>query len=112
MASTRWPRRPGHIAGGLFGILIFLAGVALLALTFKLAIDMFGREPAELLGIKAGKALDLNNAGTQLIGVVLRIFLLLVMAIVGGMIANRGIRLYADSKPAHLDAAKPSKEKA
>lgn len=108
MSVRRWPRRSGHIAGGLFGILIFLAGIGLLALTFKLAIDLFGKEPSDLLGIKQGKALDLNNAGAQLAGVVLKILLLLVMAIVGGMVANRGIRLYADSKPSPKEPSNPS----
>ncbi len=112
MASSRWPRRSGHIAGGLFGIIVFLVGISLLALTFKLAIELFGREPSDLLGIKTGKTLDLNNAGTQLVGVVLKILLLLVMAVVGGMMSNRGIRLYADSKPAPKDGPVTKKEQA
>ncbi len=112
MALSRWPRRSGHIAGGLFGILVFLVGVTLLGITFKLAIDLFVVEPSTLLGIQAGKTLDINNAGTQLIGVVLKILLLLVMATVGGMVANRGIRLYADSKPAPKEKPTATKEQA
>ena len=94
-----WRARRGHVAGNLFGLLIFIAGVALLAYTFKLAIELFGREPKEMLEIVPGKPLDINNAGAQLAGVVVKVLLLLVMAVVGGMIANRGIRLYADTKP-------------
>lgn len=94
-----WRRRSGHIAGGLFGILFFLLGAALLVMTFRMAFELFGREPSDLLDLQKGKPLDLNNAGAQLVGVIVKILLLLVMAVVGGMVANRGIRLYADSKP-------------
>lgn len=94
-----WRARRGHIAGNLFGLLIFVVGVVLLAYTFKLAIELFGRDPKDLLGLAPGKPLDINNAGAQLAGVVVKVLLLLVMAIVSGMIANRGIRLYADTKP-------------
>lgn len=109
MPRRAWRRSRGHVAGNIFGILIFVAGVLLLIYTFKLAVDLFGRDPATLLGMQKGKPLDLNNAGAQLAGVVVKVLLLLVMAIVSGMIANRGIRLYADSKPARPGEPKESK---
>ena len=87
----------GTIAGILLGILVFLGGIALLALTFKLAIDMFTTDPARLFDLQ-GKTLDLSKAVATLMGVVVKVLLLLVMAIVGGLIANRGIHLYADSR--------------
>lgn len=92
----------GHsgIAGGVFGIIVFLAGVAMLLFTFKLASDLFTQDPNQLLGLTKDEPLDLNNAGASFAGVVFKVLFLLVMAIVGGMIANRGIRLYADSRGA------------
>ena len=92
----------GHsgIAGGIFGLIVFIAGGLLLAFTFKLAIELFGKDPNELFGLQSGKPLDLNKAGATLAATVVRVLLLLIMAIVGGMIANRGIRLYADSRGA------------
>lgn len=87
----------GSIAGIVLGIIVFLGGIALLALTFDLAIEMFRTDPSTLFGLQ-GKPLDVNKAVTTLMGVVIRILLLLVMAIVGGVVANRGIHLYADSR--------------
>lgn len=95
--------RAGHIAGNLLGVLIFIGGILLLLYTFKLATDLFGRDPANLLGLEKGKPLDLNNAGAQLAGVVVKVLLLLVMAIISGMIASRGIRLYTDSRPGKIE---------
>ena len=98
-------RKAGSIAGTLLGILVFLAGVALLALVFKLAIDMFGVEPSKLFGLDqkpgpGGKPapLDLSKTVTLLMAVLVRVLLLLVMALVGGVIANRGIKMFADSR--------------
>lgn len=86
------------LAGGLFGILVFLGGVALLLTAFKLAYDMFSVDPVQNFRPKQGEALDLGQVVPSLISVVMKILLLLVMSIVGGMIANRGIRLYADGR--------------
>jgi hypothetical protein len=91
-------KAPSGIAGGLFGILVFLGGVALLLLAFKLAYDMFSVDPVHNFRPKEGEALDLGQVVPSLISVVMKILLLLVMSIVGGMIANRGIRLYADGR--------------
>jgi hypothetical protein len=82
-------------AGSVAGVLVFLAGIGLLVLTFQLAYRMFEVPPSQALGQTQGAPLDLNEAlrtGVHLIG---RILLLLVMCIVGSVIANRGIRMYA-----------------
>lgn len=92
------PRGPSGAAGGFFGILVFLGGVAILIFTFRLANDLFSQDPNQLLGLTKARDIDLNNAGAILGSVVIKVLLLLVMAVVGGMIANRGIRLYADSR--------------
>lgn len=85
---------------------MFLGGIALLAFTFVLAIRMFSVEPNALLNIGPGQPLDLNRAGATLIAVIVRILLLLVMAVVGGLIANRGVHMYADSRHAAKSAAR------
>jgi hypothetical protein len=86
------------ITGSVLGIITFLAGIALLAMTFKFAIDMFGTDPAALFGLQQGEAIDLGRSVTVLMGIIVRVLLLVVMAIVGGLIASRGIRLYADAR--------------
>lgn len=98
------PRGPSGAAGGFFGIVVFLAGVAILVFTFRLANDLFSQDPNQLLGLTKANDFDLNNAGAILGSVVIKVLLLLVMAVVGGMIANRGIRLYADSRSAKSDS--------
>lgn len=79
------------------GLLIFLGGVALLFFTFKLAFDQFTAPPTQTLGIQSGKAIDLDKAGTNFANLILKVLWLIVMAIVGGLISNRGIKLYGDS---------------
>jgi hypothetical protein len=88
----------GSGLGGVLGILVFLGGVALLLFTFKLAYDMFFVPPDEALGMANAKTLDLNRAGTNLVGVLVRILLLIVMGVVGSLIANRGVSLFAGSR--------------
>lgn len=96
MSELERPRPP--YAGTVLGIVTFLAGIGVLVFTFKLAFDLFGVEPASLFDLKPGAALDLNKAGATMMGVVVKVLLLLVMALVGGVVASRGIRLYADSR--------------
>lgn len=74
---------------------MFLGGVALLLFTFKMALELFTTPPQQALGIQTGKDLDVSKAGSNLVGILIRILLLLVMAFVGSMIANRGIGMYS-----------------
>ncbi len=88
--------------GSILGFLVFLAGVALLLVTFDLAYEMFHIPPERALGISPGKTIQLNEVGTSAAGVVIRIVLLLVMGFVGSLIANRGILLYGHCRPRHV----------
>ena len=88
----------GAITGVLLGILVFLAGIAIVLFTFKLAYTMFNTDPATLLNIGHGQTLDLSKAATVLMGALLKVVLLVVMVIIGGVVANRGIHLYANSR--------------
>lgn len=94
-------RRPDWL-GGLVGILTFLIGVGLLLFTFQRAFAMFSIEPAQALGVTPGGKVDLAKTGESFVWVVGRILFLLVMSAVGSVIANRGIKLYAESRVAHM----------
>ena len=65
------------------------------------------------LGVQEGQPVDLPKAGQALVGVVLRIALLLVMAILGSVIANRGVKLYDTHAQAHspVEPQKPEEKK-
>ena len=80
------------------GLLVFLAGVGLLGLTFKIAFESFATPPQQALGISANKPIDLGVAGSNFAVQLLRVFLLLVMAVVGSIIANRGVHLYTSGR--------------
>lgn len=99
--------------GTLIGLLVFLSGIGLLAITFQLAFSMFSVPPSVALSSGAEKAVDLTKAGESLATVVVRVMLLLVMCVVGSVIANRGIRLYVSCRapaPKH-EAPEPEKVK-
>jgi hypothetical protein len=94
------PKSPHHrdAFGTLFGLLVFCGGVALLVVTFRLAYNLFMVPPEVAIGIQKGNTLDLAKAGDSAAQLVLRIVLLLIMAFVGSMVANRGISLYSDAR--------------
>lgn len=81
--------------GSILGILVFLGGIALLLLTFKIAYDMFQRPPSEALGLEPGKPMQLQIAGSNFAGTILRVLLLALMGLVGSLVASKGIHLYA-----------------
>lgn len=66
-------------------------------LTFRSCYEMFSAPVDQALGLKQGKTLDYNQAGTNLLGIVLKSCLLVLMAIVASMISSRGIHLYSRS---------------
>lgn len=81
--------------GSIGGLLIFAAGITLLSLVFKLAFEMFQTPPRLALKIESGKPFDISGVGDALFGVIIKIALLFVMSIIGSVICNRGIHLYA-----------------
>lgn len=81
-----------------FGIIVFLGGIGLLLLTFKLAYDMFAIPPENALHIPTGKPLSIELTVQSFAGLIIRVLLLLVMSVVGAIIANRGIKMYTDSR--------------
>ena len=85
--------------GSLAGLAIVFGGMAILYTVFKEAWSMFAVPPIVAMKIQPGKPVDLASAFNAIIGVVVKIFLLLIMAWLGSVIANRGIFLYSQSKP-------------
>lgn len=81
--------------GRFLGCGVFLLGIGVLALVFYFSYHLFQKSPQELFG---GNPRSHTPNMTQLLqglfAGLYRLVLLIVMAIVGGMIANRGIRMY------------------
>ena len=101
-------RRP--IAGSILGVLVFLAGVAVIFFVFQQAFAMFLKPPMETLQIEPGKPMNLNNTANSLLMSLLKVILLVVMAGIGSMIANRGIKMYSSAPPPHPPKNKPKPE--
>ncbi|AIE84130.1 hypothetical protein OP10G_0762 [Fimbriimonas ginsengisoli Gsoil 348] len=77
---------------------MFLGGVGLLLLVFRLAYEMFSVSPSDVLHIKGAKAIDFGTVGNSVTEIIVKILLLLVMGVCGSLIANRGILLYTHSR--------------
>ncbi len=81
--------------GSLVGLAVFLAGVAILVVTFSIAYQQFGVPQAKALGLEKGKEIDFAVTGGSFANIVIRLGYLLVMAIIGSLLANKGIGLYS-----------------
>lgn len=91
-------KSPSKTLGALLGILVFLAGVGLLAYVFSEAVRIF-QVPAHLtLGLEPGKPVDFSKAGDAIFALITRVIVLLVMCFVASVIANRGIKMYHASQ--------------
>lgn len=97
MASKRLRAKTDPF-GATVGIVTFLAGIALLGLTFYAAYQMFSVPPSQAMGIQVGKSVDLAKTGDNFIRLLERVVLLVVMGVVASALSNRGIKLYAASR--------------
>ena len=88
--------------GPVLGLAVFLGGIALLLLVFKLAYDLFTTPPSNVLGVQGAKTIDFGLVGNSLTVLVMKILLLLVMGIFGSLVANRGISMYTSSRAMNL----------
>ena len=96
--------------GKIVGMLVFLAGVALLGLVFYHAFDLFNQTPSAVLGLHftgdPKKDPALATIGSQFAWLLFRVAFLFIMSIAASLIANKGINLYfaswrhADRPPA------------
>ena len=85
--------------GSVIGLTIVCGGLAVLYIVFKEAWLLFKTPPNVALNVQPGKPIDLASAFNAIVGVVVKIILLVIMAWLGSVIANRGIFLYSHSKP-------------
>lgn len=81
------------------GVLTFVAGVALLLVTFKLAYNLFTLPPDNVISYSVkDSAVDLGKSGNNLATIVVRVLLLIVMGLMGSLIANRGVSMFVGSR--------------
>lgn len=81
-------------AGRVFGIIIFVAGTAILVLVAVTAYQLFTASTPALQvkpGAPAGAAAEL---GRSALGMLYRIALLIVLCVAGSLLAARGLHLY------------------
>lgn len=96
--------------GAALGVLTFLAGVALLGLTFYAAYRMFSVPPQQAMEIEPGKTVDLAKTGDSFVRLLERVILLVVMGAVASALSNRGIKLYAASRVCVIHGEQPDQE--
>jgi predicted permease len=96
-------KTPRDWFGRLLSMLVFLTGIVLMLIAFWLAYRMFQTPPQRLFQGVGGDNPNLGAIATGIWAAVRGILLLVLMAIVGGMIANRGINLYLAVRRAELE---------
>ncbi len=82
------------LAGRIIGIVVCLAGVALLAVVFFVAFSFFGSETAGLQVAKKGTESVASQLGRSVVILVARIAFLIIMTIAASLMAGRGVSLY------------------
>ena len=81
--------------GGFFGIVVFLVGIGLIAFTFQQALGIFSAPPQVSLEIKENQPINVNRVAEPFGKLIMQILLMVVMAWIGSVIANRGIKMYS-----------------
>jgi hypothetical protein len=92
------------------GVIVFLGGIALVGVSFYFALQLFQTPTPELLGLAPEEEIEFTQLGSSAVGVIIKLFLILVMTLLGSVIANRGIRMYASGRAAILKANPDVKE--
>jgi hypothetical protein len=103
-------RVPRDWFGSAVGLAIFLAGIGLLAFTFYQAYLLFEVPPRAALGMKDGQPIDFSNVSASAFALISRILLMIVMAAVGSVIANRGIAMYSRCRSLTINQATKTAE--
>ncbi|MFQ3610052.1 MAG: hypothetical protein SNJ72_01030 [Fimbriimonadales bacterium] len=97
--------------GRTIAFLTLWLGVGLMLFAFWLAYRMFQVPPQQLMTNPENGAPDLNSIAIGVWASVRGLLLLVLMTIVGGMIANRGIALYMQVRKAEYETMASSREK-
>lgn len=90
------------------GLVTFLAGLAVLGFVFSLALSLFNTPPEAMLKLRSEEPLDVNLLTQQGFSFLTRVILLFVMATVGSLIANRGVKLMLQPSPASETTDRPT----
>ncbi len=87
--------------GRIMGILVFLLGVGLMLLVFKIAYELFTQKPDAALGLKFTGDPKKDPAAAQIgahFGTMLfQLAYLFIMSIAGSLIAQKGVNLYCSA---------------
>jgi hypothetical protein len=94
MREARLSRKKGSTT---IGLLTFLVGVAMIGFAFYLAYQIFTVPPHVRMNAVLGSAIDIGSTVEVLVKIIIQILLLVAMAGFGSMVANRGIKLYANA---------------
>jgi flagellar biosynthesis protein FlhB len=95
-------------AGRVVGLLVFLAGVAVLFFVFYTAYEMFMSPVTGLIDTArdASGKINMNNLGGVFISTLVKIFLLFIMTYAGSLIASKGIYFFSGSKDLEVEKIK------
>lgn len=99
--------------GRFIGLLVFLAGVAVIFFVFFTAYGMFMSSADGFVDTArdtSGK-INLNNLGGVFISVIIKIFLLLIMTYAGSLIASKGIYFFSGTRDAESEKMKKAAAK-
>jgi len=88
-------------------LVVFLAGIGLILATFWQAWEIFSKAPQFNMGVEPGKAIDFTVVAVNLSRLIVQILLLVVMAGIGSVLANRGVRMYSSVQSLELPLSKP-----
>ncbi len=97
---------PRDWLGRTVALLVLMVGISLMLACFWFAYQLFQTPPQQLLKNPQTNQPDLNSMLTGIWASLRSILLLVLMAIVGGMIANRGITLYLHVRKAEHEELK------
>jgi hypothetical protein len=90
--------RQNDIVGRIIGMLVFFAGIGLLALVFYHAYQLFTAPPGQALGLTftgdPKKDPPAMQIGVVFATLLLRIGYMAVMCLVASLVANKGVQLY------------------
>ena len=104
--------RRDDLWGRVMGIIVFLGGVGLLVFVFVLAYDFFTTDsiviPLPPPNSQAPSATTI--IGQSALQMIIKIALLVVMALIGSMLASRGINLYFASSGIREDRDRTNQE--
>ncbi|MBS1706877.1 MAG: hypothetical protein JST40_13500 [Armatimonadetes bacterium] len=100
-----------ELLGALVGIATFVVGIVLLLIVFQMAYTLFTTPVESALGIDPKKPVELPETGKLAVALLVRVIMLLLMCFVASLIANRGIKLYAQrTVPEPKDPSGPKSE--